>query len=42
MDEQLTKTEMRNNFILHKIACKKANVRAMSFKQFVLKDIYQD
>lgn len=42
MSNELSDKELRTNYIIHKLACKKANKKHMSWEQFVLNEVYQD
>lgn len=41
-DNELSDGVLKENFRIHKEACKKANVKPMSWKKFVLNEIYQE
>lgn len=41
MTDMLSDVELKEQYKIHKEACKQANVKSMSWKKFVLMEIYQ-
>lgn len=39
-DDELSDSNLKEQYTIHKTACKQANVKPMSWKKFVLNSIY--